>query len=998
MRYHSFFAQFSLFICLSLSLLISTDCAFAARASEPLNLQIDWPDTWHFSSQGSYFHRIDRRSLAWIAHPWEHASTGDFGALKRMVTIPQTFTPPCTLRFYAADDYAASDWRPKPDDWLGMEQYTGHRFKQVLVDGQVIWESDVADENPPQADGVIHVDLTPYVQPGHPFELILRVFDRHGVDVELDGDLLHIGTTETQAKKPGDPKRFMTHVWWGDVFLEAANTSTVSESVRPLAETVERRHHARRLSSDYGSPMGYEVVLHWDDETEFPSFGYPVRCGISVPPGTIETLEGLRLTGPGQKTVPLQAQVLNHWSDGSVRWILLDFTGYGSKDSAWRLHFSRVGGPSYKPRETVHVDSIENTFTIHNPYYEFEIGGSNTRLIDSLFLTDEHRPALHDLGCLITLANGSTYLGQWDTFNVLEHGPQRASVRLTGKMQSLLNEDSFGRFEAELVAVSSSPALELKYRIYNDSAETIEIETFTLMADVPRYGNTDLRLLPHETLYHLPGRTLSHITQPEVDAFALEIAGQAQTQGKKFEGFVEHRSENGALLWGIKDFWQQFPKRIEFTSFGVSLDMFARPAGGDPYRMVPGEAKTHRILIGVLPMDISSEDANLLAQCFQNPPRLFNADWVCRSGGMGYAATVEELVEPGRTALLDYFRDNYKDGDSIPNEPGYGIRDFGDYYYNKEENTWRNNYYDIMKGLSSAYLMTGGGAWFDRLEEVADHYIDVDVIHSPTAKSGQPGLAHHYGKNHTEPGPWAAMLRLGGLVRAWRLSGNRDYRDAALAMADAIIEHRIGIGSGSVRDHAGVLSSMAYAYDETWDRRYLNYAAELVRDAASHIDLRRGTYPEVHGNMNYRGNVPWMNAQLMEPLYLYYRQSGDLLAAQLLVGQAESIITENMTPDVPGDIYGYSHNPHFEKTSGYHILIAPALFYAYELTGDPGILQCAVGAWNQAVQEKTFNSVLNCFWNAPTLLYYLQNTEKDWGIQGGNSDWEPGRANEGQAP
>ncbi|MCA9426745.1 MAG: hypothetical protein KC994_16815, partial [Candidatus Omnitrophica bacterium] len=61
---------------------------------------------------------------------------------------------------------------------------------------------------------------------------------------------------------------------------------------------------------------------------------------------------------------------------------------------------------------------------------------------------------------------------------------------------------------------------------------------------------------------------------------------------------------------------------------------------------------------------------------------------------------------------------------------------------------------------------------------------------------------------------------------------------------------------------------------------------------------------------------------------------------------------------------------------GYHVLIAPCLFYAYDLTGDESFKEAAQAAWEQTLREETINSVINCFWNTPALLYYLREFER----------------------
>jgi hypothetical protein len=173
-----------------------------------------------------------------------------------------------------------------------------------------------------------------------------------------------------------------------------------------------------------------------------------------------------------------------------------------------------------------------------------------------------------------------------------------------------------------------------------------------------------------------------------------------------------------------------------------------------------------------------------------------------------------------------------------------------------------------------------------------------------------------------------------------------------------------------------VLYALVTACDETRDPKYLEGARQLAHDAMKRLDPRRGTYAEIHGNYGYRGNVPWMVAQLMEPMYDYYLQSGDVDAATAVVAMAESILAENRTRGVDGDVYGYSHNPHFKKSSSYHILIAPAVLYARELTDDNEFLNQARAMYNQTIAESTVNPVMNCYWNTPTLLYFLNQYAK----------------------
>jgi len=229
------------------------------------------------------------------------------------------------------------------------------------------------------------------------------------------------------------------------------------------------------------------------------------------------------------------------------------------------------------------------------------------------------------------------------------------------------------------------------------------------------------------------------------------------------------------------------------------------------------------------------------------------------------------------------------------------------------------------------------------------------------------------------------MQKTWGAINAWRFSGDPDFRETALGVAESAVRARRCMGDcHSIRDHAGVLYCLTSAYDETRNPKFLQAAREVVEDASRHIDPRRGAYIEVHGSVEYKGNVPWMAAQLIESLYLYYRQSGDIEAATLLVGLAESVLTENTTRGVPGDVYGYSHNPKFDKSLGYNVLIAPAVLYAYELTDDPFYLEHARAMYATILKTGNINSIRNVFWNSPTLLYMLR-------LYGPSSQGERGR-------
>jgi hypothetical protein len=175
----------------------------------------------------------------------------------------------------------------------------------------------------------------------------------------------------------------------------------------------------------------------------------------------------------------------------------------------------------------------------------------------------------------------------------------------------------------------------------------------------------------------------------------------------------------------------------------------------------------------------------------------------------------------------------------------------------------------------------------------------------------------------------------------------------------------------SARNQAGPFDTICTAYTDTKKTQFLDSGSACVESVLRIMDMRRGVWPEKPGSRVYLANSPWFIPQLGRPLYLWYRATGNIDAAQALVGLAESLICENTDWDRPGVVSGSSYNPRREVSAKYDLLIIPMIFGAYELTEDPFFLDAAKAQWQRWTREKAFDSPLNCYWNTPWLVWYL---------------------------
>ena len=848
-------------------------CCLPGQSYAAVSIPIDEFET---HAEGELETWVDRRDLLVMHHPWVPSTTGGYCQATATVTLSPDSSPPFRLAIYQNDNYFNDFWRAKNDSWLGGDGFFGHRFKQVWVDGQLLWESDVADANAPQVPGLLELDLPDEVVKDNELLVSLKVVDKVSSWIELASDTQHISTTEVAAEKPEDPAKFWTNVYWGDIqVLSGAEDARAGE---PPARKKLRNH--QQLQSKTSNPSEdsdvREIPLRLSCSVNLPEGGYPLRCGIPLPRNWEGEPRHLRISKESKWTSYAYFEDFAKTIDGHRRWVAIESIAMpGMEDSeVWVNDW----------REPYDASSIFSTPTAPPNNIHFFPGNS------SAFKTCKAGTHLYFASC---------------------------EIRFDPDHTEEMIELPFLTIQTKADAVRLG---------YSDRTETISIEKERVIVPPPSWLVIDLGEEHHFC-------SLRWIEGVESTRFQIE--------------------EDDA--------------GIHVTLLPYFLDGQAKP-----YPATTGEAKTFEILYCLFEGKDPEEDYPKLAGNFNHPPLLINTEVLGQTQVWGEGLPPTEGIGEELQTFLDT---HTPDPLGASFNWGKNLRDFGDIIYSST-NSWRNGYYDVRQGFAAAYLISGSREWADALDRTVRHYLDVDMIHWNDDRPEFVGLPHGYGDNHTTMDPWNPITRANGVFAAAHVWANTEYYRDALQMARQVAKTGRAIGAGSVRDHAGVMMTLATAYRETGDTLFTSAGKKLIEDIANNrVDLRRGTYPEVHGNWNYRGNVPWMVAQLMEPLYIYYRETGDLQAASLMVGMADSILAENQTRGVPGDIHGYSHNPHFRKNSGYHVLIAPCLFYAYDLTGDETFKEAAIAAWEQTVREGTINSVLNCFWNTPALVHYLRHLD-----------------------
>ncbi|MBI1319590.1 MAG: hypothetical protein GC168_11680 [Candidatus Hydrogenedens sp.] len=907
-------------------------------ADRPI-LYLDNAEGWRFEQRGDWAVRVDHRDLLAMRHDWTPSNDGDFAQAWREVDIPANWSSPVYLSFYCSDDYEAKARREDAPQ-LTAEGYIGHRFKQVFVNEQVVWTEDIAD---PVVKGEPLTYRVPIeVEPGKRIRLGVIVYDRTASATQLPGDYSQSDDQKPEPEANAHAGKFLSNVYWGDFALSEAGQEPRAPRMPALAKVMAVHEKRWPLPLPGGGKPSAPVSLTLHHTASLPPRGFPLRMGVPFPPGAAEERGEVRLQAKGEHAVYAGKTVTSRWPDGSLRWAMFDtFVKPGTEtlDLAFRKDWSNAPSPV---KTKIEDDGL--AIEASSSAWRIQRGG----LLQGLAY--KGKPIIDDT--LLTLtAGGQRARGYSEQVRIVDEQPQQATYLVEGKFQG--QSRALGSFRLYITAYAEAPYLQLWLRLINDTPEPLPVEALELSFALAEPGKTLVPGAETEGALRVAqdtaDRRVATLTPPPAPDLPADVP---------LDQAAPFWISSGGLTAALPRFQQLHPKAAGVSDGAMTLNLAA--AAARPVVFTPGEAKSHTVWLS---LDEPAPEA--FAAAAEHPPVWSNPAYYCASGAFGLAHPADGLPKFGERLEAEYAG---KDWRALGFE--YGLRDFPDAAYMGQAGAWRNNYYDRMHGAWAAWLLTGNPEWFERAEDVCRLVSDVAIVHADVPGQDWLGAMHGPGENHVA-GPWNPTLRTDGLVLFDRLTGTPETAEAWLGVADYIARTGTGLKGSSVRQYAGPFAAIVAAYEETGEPSFLDEGSARIEAFWKEVDARRGAWPDVHGSQVYQGNVPWMIAQLAGPLYRWYLATGDVEAAQLVVGLADAMICENTPWDAPGAMRGYSHNPRFDNTAVYDPLILPVLFAAYELSEDPFYLDAAKAQWNRWANDPSFDSVFNTFWQTPMLAGML---------------------------
>ena len=470
----------------------------------------------------------------------------------------------------------------------------GHRFRQVLIDDEVVWDADVADsdsyetwpyslngEGRAYCDYHVVLDISEKIRPGQTVTLALRIVDKVASDVSLDGDV-HVPNVFEQpdVDRGVFETTFDFRAWFGDVRLCADRTAAECE------QGTWMRRFAAILPDD--APRGVRAVRTADDPTEAVSVpltimhadllpegvSYPLTGGIPMPPKLLRDAGQIRLTDAAGNEVPCQVEIKSTWpGDDSAQWVWIHTTvTRGMKELT--MH---CGGSSAAPRTVTALTLVRDGdgICIDTGKVSIEIpAGAGDCLIRSMQVNGQ-APCGPVRGVLSEQRLGDVrrFAAMVQDVSIEQAGPIKATVAINGQLR---DEDGnvFGKFTARVSLWRDSELIGLTYRVFQQNEQTVsmvwemalEIDgpwgldaRSSFSADVPELADVVMCPVP-DARAEIRQNTADHC---ELRNGLLGPLGSVD----RAEGWVALRDETdgGAvhLAGGVRWFWQQWPQEYQ---------------------------------------------------------------------------------------------------------------------------------------------------------------------------------------------------------------------------------------------------------------------------------------------------------------------------------------------------------------------------------------------------------------------------------------------------
>lgn len=564
----------------------------------------------------------------------------------------------------------------------------------------------------------------------------------------------------------------------------------------------------------------------------------PVRGGVALRRGALAAHRTCRLVnGSTGSSIDAAVSVFARWPDGSARWLFIEFAAALGTTAPVRYFLQA------STEQVLSVAAAAPKKSFVRP-----LDGGRTLCVDDGLGTD----VSVRFGCYLVDELGERHPLLACGFDPSQDGANLVrDVAVSFAAPGVRNASTL-TIELRVTAMRSAGILEFELCPHNTAAALHPKGLWDLGEPASiRFRELGIALeLPPDSELHLdPGdggsaHALSHAAEIELDqlssgganrhsevhvdaqgkvpslpeGYSLKVDNKTLATGARAEPSLRVGYGPAAATVRPRRFWQEFPTSLRVSDATIEIALFARTPAGS-HELQPGERKRRSVAVHQ-----ASGDGR------------FRMPLVVRGGaGNAHAEALFgralELHEPFDLALRTLVASPEAFAAKRERFDEYGWRHFGDVPADHESLylapgsfplvSHYNNQYDLVLGFGLQFVRTGDPAWFDLMDDLARHVVDIDIYRTDndrveynnglfwhTSHYRAAGTATHRsfsvrGYDPAEPagnsgGPAQEHCYTTGLLLHYRLTGDPDSADAVLRLADWM--DTLWDGDGTVLD------------------------------------------------------------------------------------------------------------------------------------------------------------------------------------------------------
>jgi len=589
------------------------------------------------------------------------------------------------------------------------------------------------------------------------------------------------------------------------------------------------------------------VVAPLDAVPGVPRRAEPVRFGVPLARGVATgDLRALTLCSAAGATRPAQGRVLDRWTDGSARWLLVDACvdhDGGAEPGRYALHLA-AGGAG--PDGGVRAEAVAGEVRVAGGPLQVQLrpGG---RFPFGL-VTSGGQASLDDgHSGLVIRAAGVAHTFDIATATVEDAGPVRAVVRLearvpvSGAMRGLEVTARLHLWAAsatvrcEVTVRNSRPARHVGGYWELGDPHAMRLEDVSLhlawpdpdgAASVACSLDGASPLTPcgdRVELFQASSggerwnyRThANHAGQVTLEFRGYRVqTGTGEARGERATPLVVATCGAAAVAVTVPQFWQNCPQALEADSHGVCLRLLPGQHR-DGHELQPGEQKTWVAVVAlgedtVSPVPLAWARAPLLARA--------TPSHYCGTGAVSWLVPADEHPDAHHAALVSAAIEgpqSFVAKREVIDE--YGWRNFGDLYADHESAYYTgpapvvshyNNQYDAVAGMAQQFLRSGDPRWWGPMMDLAAHVVDIDLYHTTSDRSAYDHGLFWHSAHYTDAG----LATHRAYPRAPGIFGGGPSNEHCYA--DGLMLHYFLTGSEASRESAVHLAQWVVAMDD----------------------------------------------------------------------------------------------------------------------------------------------------------------------------------------